>query len=80
MDAGIWILGLTLLAGGVVLIVIGRKQRDGTLRRNWFAGLRTWETMRSDRVWDAAHAATAGLVTAAGVVQINADEERPRDL
>jgi hypothetical protein len=69
-ELGIWILGLSLLAAGIVLVVIGRKQKAGTLRRNWVAGLRTWETMRSDEAWHAAHRATAGRVTAAGIVQL----------
>jgi hypothetical protein len=68
--AGLWILGSILVAAGVALAVVGRKQQAGTLRRNWLAGLRTWETMRSDAAWNAAHSATAGLVTASGVVQI----------
>lgn len=68
-EAGIWILGLTLLVAGLVLVVVGRKQKAGTLRRNRLAGLRTSETMRSDAAWYAAHGATAGLVTAAGVLQ-----------
>ena len=68
--AGIWILGLVLLVAGVVIVVVGRKQRAGTLPRNWFAGLRTGETMRSDAAWYAAHTATAGLVTGAGIVQV----------
>jgi hypothetical protein len=67
-QAGLWILGATLLGAGALVIVVGLKQRAGTLRRNWLAGLRTWETMRSDAAWHAAHAATAGSVTAAGVV------------
>jgi hypothetical protein len=69
-ELGIWILGLSLLTAGIVLVAIGRKQRAGTLRRNWVAGLRTWETMRSDEAWLAAHRATAGPVTAAGIVQL----------
>lgn len=69
-EAGVWILGLVLLVAGVVLLFIGRKQKAGTLKRNWLAGLRTRETMRSDAAWYAAHEATAGLVTAAGVAQV----------
>jgi hypothetical protein len=68
----LWMLAGTLLAAGVVLIGLGRRQRAGTLRRNWIAGLRTSETMRSDEAWHAAHAATAGLVTAAGAIQLAA--------
>lgn len=70
--AAIWVLGLPLFGAGVALVVVGRKQKAGTLRRNWLVGLRTWETMRSDVAWHAAHGATAGLVTAAGVVLIAA--------
>jgi uncharacterized membrane protein len=69
-DIGIWMLGLTLVVAGGALVVIGRKQQAGTLRRNWLVGLRTAQTMRSDAAWDAAHRATAGLVAAAGVVQL----------
>ena len=69
-EAGIWIVGLVLLLAGVVLLVVGRKQRAGTLRRNRLVGLRTPQTLRSDTAWCAAHEATAGLVAAAGVVQI----------
>lgn len=69
-EAGIWVLALAMLSAGVVLLAVGRKQKAGTLKRNWLAGLRTWETLRSDAAWNAAHEATAGLVSAAGVVQI----------
>ena len=69
-EAGIWIVGLVLLLAGVVLLVVGRKQRAGTLRRNRLVGLRTPQTLRSDAGWYAAHEATAGLVAAAGVVQM----------
>jgi hypothetical protein len=68
--AEIWILGVSLFVAGVVLVALGRRQRDGTLQRNWLAGLRTSETMRSDAAWDAAHGATAGLISGAGVVQL----------
>jgi uncharacterized membrane protein len=66
----LWILGGTLLVGGVTLIWVSMKQRAGTLRRNWFVGLRTWQTMGSDAAWHAAHGTTGGLVIAAGVVQV----------
>ncbi|MFO7776987.1 MAG: SdpI family protein [Nitriliruptoraceae bacterium] len=69
-EAGIWIVGLVLLLAGVALLVVGRKQRAGTLRRSRLVGLRTPQTLRSDTAWYAAHEATAGLVAAAGVVQI----------
>lgn len=69
-EAGVWILGVTLLLAGVVLAVVGRKQHAGTLKRNWLVGLRTWETLRSDAAWSAAHEATAGLVAAAGIVML----------
>lgn len=69
-QATIWVLGLTLLGAGAALVVVGRKQKAGTLRRNRLVGLRTWETMRSDVAWHAAHVATAGLVTVAGVVPV----------
>lgn len=69
-SVGLWLLVVTLAGAGVILIVIGRKQASETLRRNWIAGLRTSETMQSDEAWFAAHTATAGFVTAAGVVQL----------
>ncbi|HVM15557.1 MAG TPA: SdpI family protein [Egibacteraceae bacterium] len=69
-EPGFWVLALTLLLAGMALIVVGRKQKAGTLPRNWVAGLRTWETMRNDDAWHAAHTATAGMVTGAGVVQV----------
>jgi len=69
-ETGIWIVGLVLLLAGVVLLVVGRKQSVGKLRRNRLVGLRTPQTLRSDAAWYAAHEATAGLVGAAGVVQI----------
>jgi hypothetical protein len=68
-DTGLGVLVVVLDAAGVSIIWVGRKQATGTLPRNWFAGVRTPETMRSGEAWRAAHAATAGLVTAAGVVQ-----------
>ena len=69
-EAGIWIVGLVLLLAGAVLLVVGRKQRAGTLRRNRLVGLRTPQTLRSDAAWYAAHEGTAGLVATAGMVQI----------
>jgi len=68
--AELWGLGSILVVAGIALIVVGRKQQVGTLGRNWLVGLRTWETMRSDAAWYAAHSATGGLVMASGVVQI----------
>lgn len=65
-QVGLGVLGTVLLVAGCALAVVGRKQKAGALRRNWFAGLRTWETMESDAAWHAAHRATAGLVTTAG--------------
>lgn len=67
-DAEIWILGAVLAVAGLVVVVVGRRQEAGTLRRNWIAGLRTHETMRSDAAWYAAHDATWRQVTAAGLV------------
>lgn len=69
-EAGIRIVGLVLLLAGVALLVVGRKQRAGTLRRNRLVGLRTPRTLRSDAAWYAAHEETAALVAAAGVVQV----------
>lgn len=70
MAADIWISALILLVSGAVLVAIGRKQSSGTLERNWLAGVRTRETMRSDAAWHAAHTATARLIIGAGIVPI----------
>ena len=70
MAADIWISALILLVSGAVLVAIGRKQNSGTLERNWLAGVRTRETMRSDAAWHAAHTATARLIIGAGIVPI----------
>lgn len=68
VTADIWIVVVTLLISGAVLVAIGRKQGSGTLERNWLAGIRTRETMRSDAAWNAAHTATARLTIGIGVV------------
>jgi uncharacterized membrane protein len=67
MDGERLLLAAVLVGAGVALAVIGRKQRAATLHRNSVAGLRTSETLRSDEAWQAAHAATAGSITAGGV-------------
>lgn len=62
------LLAIVLLVSGVIVAVIGVKQRNDTLKRNWFAGLRTTQTMASDDAWRIAHRATAGTIIAAGAV------------
>lgn len=64
----VWIVAVTLVVSGGVLVAIGRKQGSGTLERNWLAGIRTRQTMRSDAAWHAAHTATACLTIGIGVV------------
>lgn len=40
----------------------------GSVKRNWFVGIRTPWTMSSERVWDETHKAAATLFKAAGVI------------
>ena len=62
------IAGIAMVIGGAGLILLGAMARAGRLTRQSIVGLRTKTTMASDEAWEAAHAAGAGWVVAAGVV------------
>ena len=59
------LLAIALPAVGVLLIVGGRRAREGRLRRNHFIGIRTTLTLNSDEAWDAAHLAGGHLLSVA---------------
>lgn len=60
------LLAIALPAAGVLLIVGGRRAREGRLRRNHFIGIRTTLTLNSEKAWDAAHVAGGHLLSVAG--------------
>ncbi len=59
-------LGLFLIAGGIVLIVVGKRAGDGRLRQNHFVGIRTTLTLNSEIAWDAAHRAGGRRLSLSG--------------
>ena len=60
-------LALLLAAGGVALVVAGRRASAGTLRKNPLVGIRTTLTLNSEIAWDAAHLAGGRLLSIAGL-------------
>ena len=60
--------GIALMAGGVVLVVLGAMARAGRLNRQSAVGLRTKATLASDGAWKAAHKASANWVIGAGAI------------
>ena len=59
-----------MVAAGAAIVEIGRRGRDGRLKRNAFAGIRTAATMRSDEAWAAAHRAGARTMMTGGAVSV----------
>lgn len=64
------LLAVTMFGSGLFLIWIGGKSAAGTLKRNWFVGIRTRTTLASDEAWRAAHMAGATATTWAGVASV----------
>lgn len=64
------IAGIAIVVGGIALVVLGVTARAGKLTRQSAIGLRTKATMASDEAWNAAHAASAPWVIAAGAVLV----------
>lgn len=62
------LLALLLLGAGVLTVVTGLLFRRGKLPRNWFLGLRTPSTLRSDDAWRAAHEAAGSLIAVSGIL------------
>ena len=60
-------LALLLAAGGIILLVVGRRASAGTLRKNPLVGIRTTLTLNSEIAWDAAHLAGGRLLSIAGL-------------
>ena len=60
--------GITMMVGGVALIVLGALGRTGKLTRQSIVGLRTKATLASDEAWKAAHEAGASWVVGAGAI------------
>lgn len=61
MESYVWhlVVGLTLAAGGAVIVWTARAGASGRLRRNELVGIRTAATLASDEAWAAAHRAGA---------------------
>lgn len=68
--AAVVVLGLVLVAAGVLLILVGNRASTGNLPRNWIVGIRTTKTLESDEAWQAAHLAAAGSFSVAGYVAV----------
>lgn len=62
------VLAVTCLGISAMLAVIGWAGATGRLRRNAFAGIRTWSTVSSDAAWQAGHRAAARWLYIAAVV------------
>ena len=60
-------LALLLAAGGLVLVVVGRRASAGTLKKNPLVGIRTTLTLNSEVAWDAAHLAGGRLLSISGL-------------
>ena len=60
-------LALLLAAGGIVLMLVGRRASDGRLRMNPLVGIRTTLTLNSEIAWDAAHRAGGRFLSIAGL-------------
>ena len=54
------LVGLLLVVAGAALLWTAWTGSQRRLRRNWFVGIRTRATMRSDQAWAAAHEEAAG--------------------
>lgn len=59
-------LAVLLTVAGIGLIVVGRRAREGRLKRNRWVGIRTTLTLLSDTAWDAAHLAGGSKLSVAG--------------
>jgi uncharacterized membrane protein len=69
--ASMWMwLSAVLVLAGMAVYITGRMASQGTLRRNYFVGIRTRTTMASDEAWAAAHRAGGRWMAAAGFVMI----------
>jgi hypothetical protein len=60
------LVGLLLVACGGALLWTAWSGSQRRLRRNWFIGIRTRATLRSDEAWAAAHEAAAGPLGVGG--------------
>lgn len=65
-DGSALFLAVLLTAAGIGLIVVGRRARQGRLKRNRWIGIRTTLTLLSDTAWDAAHLAGGSKLSVAG--------------
>jgi uncharacterized membrane protein len=67
MPVGVaWSLALLLLATGALLGWVGVRAATGRLARNGLLGVRTPQTLASDRAWDAAHRVAGPWLVAGG--------------
>ena len=66
------LLGLLLIAAGVILLEVGRRSKAGTLRRNWIVGVRTSATLHSDEAWNIAHRVAGSTLQVGAVAPIAA--------
>ncbi len=61
------LLGLSLIAAGVILLVVALRSRNGRLPRNWVVGIRTKATLADNVLWVRAQQAAAGSLLAGSV-------------
>lgn len=54
------LVGLLLIVGGAAMLWTAWNGSQRRLRRNWFVGIRSRATLRSDEAWAAAHEEAAG--------------------
>lgn len=56
------IMGLTLLAAGIIMLVIGVKAKQERLPKNNWIGIRTRDLLASDEAWIKGHKAAGNLL------------------
>jgi len=64
------VVGLSFIAAGLILLLVGKLANDGRLKRNQLAGIRTRGTTESNETWLAAHQAAWPSLFWAGVASV----------
>ena len=64
------LLGLAMVAAGVLIAVVNNRAADGRISVNHGAGIRTKETMASEEAWRAAHRAAKPMNQFASVIAV----------
>lgn len=63
-------MGVVLIAGGALLVVVGKMTADGRIPRNQFAGIRTKRSMADDQSWLTVHRAAQPWMIGSGLVLV----------